>query len=37
MADVAAAADDDTALAFQAALTGRRAAATADRTTRVPG
>ncbi|MBL3671478.1 hypothetical protein JL475_37485 [Streptomyces sp. M2CJ-2] len=32
-----AAADNDTALAFQAALAGRWATATADRTTRAPG
>nr|WP_307179763.1 DUF6207 family protein [Streptomyces africanus] len=32
-----AAADDDTALAFQAALAGRWAIATADRTARTPG
>jgi hypothetical protein len=32
-----AAADDDTALAFQAALAARWATATAGRTTRVPG
>ncbi|MFF4402294.1 DUF6207 family protein [Streptomyces sp. NPDC001480] len=32
-----AAADDDTAFAFQEALAGRPATATDDRTTRVPG
>lgn len=36
MVDVAAT-DDDTALAFQPALAGRWATATADRTTRVAG